>query len=62
MTVRVVDAVDCQVSVDGREDVPLSIGDIVRVHARERPIHFIEPVGAMPFWELLRHKAELLPS
>jgi NAD+ kinase len=62
VTVRVVDAVDCQVSIDGREDVPLAIGDVVRVRARERPIHFIEPVGAMPFWELLRHKAELLPS
>jgi hypothetical protein len=35
---------------------------VVRVRARERPIHFIEPHGAMPFWELLRHKAELLPS
>jgi NAD+ kinase len=62
VTVRVVDAVDCQVSIDGREDVPLAIGDVVRVRARERPIHFIEPHGSMPFWELLRHKAELLPS
>jgi NAD+ kinase len=62
VTVRVVDAVDCLVSIDGREDVPLAIGDVVRVRARERPIHFIEPHGAMPFWELLRHKAELLPS
>jgi NAD+ kinase len=62
VTVRVVDAVDCLVSIDGREDVPLAIGDVVRVRARERPIHFIEPHDAMPFWELLRHKAELLPS
>jgi NAD+ kinase len=62
VTARVVDAVDCQVSIDGREDVPLAIGDVVRVRAREQPIHFIEPLGSMPFWELLRHKAELLPS
>jgi NAD+ kinase len=62
VTVRVVDAVDCLVSIDGREDVPLAIGDVVRVRAREQPIRFIEPLGAMPFWELLRHKAELLPS
>ncbi len=62
VTVRVVDAVDCLVSIDGREDVPLAIGDVVRVRARERPIHFVEPHGSMPFWELLRHKAELLPS
>jgi NAD+ kinase len=62
VTVRVVDAVDCLVSIDGREDVRLAIGDVVQVRARERPIHFIEPLGSMPFWELLRHKAELLPS
>ena len=62
VTVRVVDAVDCLVSIDGREDLPLAIGDSVQVRARERPIHLIEPRGAMPFWELLRRKAALLPS
>ena len=27
-----------------------------------RPIRLIEPKGAQPFWDLLRHKVELLPS
>jgi NAD+ kinase len=62
VTVRVIDAVEVQVSIDGREDVPLAIGDLVQVRARERPIFFIEPLGSVPFWELLRRKAELLPS
>ncbi len=62
VTVRVLDAFDCMVSIDGRDDVPLRAGDEVRVSAHERPIRFIEPRGALPFWELLRRKAELLPS
>lgn len=62
VTVRVVDAFDSLVSVDGRIDVPLHVGDVVRVSARAEPIRFIEPDGALPFWELLRQKAQLLPS
>ncbi len=62
VTVRVVDAFDSLVSVDGRIDVPLHVGDVVRVSARQEPIRFIEPDGAVPFWDLLRHKAQLLPS
>jgi NAD+ kinase len=62
VSVRVLDAFDCMVSIDGREDVPLRAGDEVRVSARDRPIRFIEPRGALPFWELLRRKAELLPT
>jgi hypothetical protein len=27
-----------------------------------RPIRFIEPHGAQPFWDLLRRKVALLPS
>ena len=42
--------------------VDVVAGDEVRVSARERPIRFIEPRGALPFWELLRRKAELLPT
>lgn len=60
--VRVVEAFDSLVSVDGRIDVPLHVGDVVRVSARHEPIRFIEPDGALPFWELLRQKAQLLPS
>jgi NAD+ kinase len=59
---RVVDANEALVSIDGREDLPIAVGDVVEVQARERPIRLIEPKGAQPFWDLLRHKVELLPS
>jgi NAD+ kinase len=59
---RVVDAHEALVSVDGREDLPIAVGDVVEVHALDRPIRLIEPKGAQPFWDLLRHKVELLPS
>ena len=59
---RVVDAFEALVSVDGREDLPIAVGDVVEVRALDRPIRLIEPKGAQPFWDLLRHKVELLPS
>jgi NAD+ kinase len=59
---RVVDAYEALVSVDGREDLPVAVGDVVEVRALDRPIRLIEPKGAQPFWDLLRHKVELLPS
>ena len=59
---RVVDAFEALVSVDGREDLPIAVGDVVEVRAMDRPIRLIEPKGAQPFWDLLRHKVELLPS
>ena len=58
----VVDAFEALVSIDGREDLPLAVGDVVEVQAFERPIRLIEPLGAQPFWDLLRHKVALLPS
>ena len=63
-TVRctVVDAHEALVSVDGREDIPVRVGDVVEVQAVERPIRLIAPEGAQPFWDLLRHKVALLPS
>ena len=63
-TVRctVVDAYEALVSVDGREDIRVRVGDVVEVHAVERPIRLVEPEGAQPFWDLLRHKVALLPS
>jgi NAD+ kinase len=63
-TVRctVVDAFEALVSVDGREDIPVQVGDVVEVRAVERPIRLIAPEGAQPFWDLLRHKVALLPS
>lgn len=60
--VRVIEAYDSLVSIDGREDFALKVGDAVEILARERPIRFVQPRGAPPFWELLRRKAELLPS
>jgi len=59
---RVVDAYEALVSIDGREDLPLAVGDVVEVEALERPIRFVEPEGALPFWDLLRTKVQLLPS
>jgi NAD+ kinase len=60
--VRVIDALDVLMSVDGREDRRISIGDVVSVCELGRPIRLIEPRGALPFWDLLRQKSELLPS
>ena len=50
------------VSIDGRDDYPIAVGDIVEIRALPRPMRFIEPVGALPFWDLLRQKAALLPA
>jgi Predicted sugar kinase len=58
----VVDAYEALVSVDGREDMPLAVGDVVEVRALERPIRLVVPQGAQPFWDLLRHKVAILPS
>ena len=59
---RVVQAHEALVSIDGREDVPIVVGDVVEVRALERPIRLIEPASSLPFWDLLRHKVELLPK
>ena len=59
---RVVDAHEALVSIDGREDIPIAVGDVVEVKALDRPIRLVEPKGAQPFWDLFRHKVELLPS
>jgi NAD+ kinase len=59
---RVVDAHEALVSVDGREDLPIAVGDVVEVRAAERPIRLVEPRGSQPFWDLVRTKVELLPS
>jgi NAD+ kinase len=60
--IRIVDAYDVLMSVDGREDRRLSVGDEVCISEQPRPVRFIEPRGAVPFWDLLRQKSELLPS
>jgi NAD kinase len=58
----VVDAIEAIASIDGREDVPVQVGDVVEVRALPRPIRLIEPAGGQPFWDLVRRKVELLPS
>jgi NAD+ kinase len=60
--VEVEAAADALVSIDGRDDLPLAVGDRVEVRARKKPIDFIQPRGALPFWDLLRTKATLLPA
>jgi NAD+ kinase len=59
---RIIDAHEALVSIDGREDRKIEVGDVVEVRAFERPMRFVEPTGALPFWDLLRTKVELLPS
>jgi NAD+ kinase len=59
---RVLDAHEALVSIDGREDRKIDVGDVVEVRALERPLRFVEPAGSLPFWDLLRTKVELLPS
>ena len=59
---KVTDAYEALVSIDGREDVPIAVGDVVEVRAVERPIRLVQPEGSLPFWDLVRKKVELLPS
>ena len=59
---QVLEADEALVSIDGREDHRIEVGDVVEVRALERPIRFVEPAGTMPFWDLLRTKVQLLPS
>ena len=59
---RIVDAHEALVSVDGREDIPVRVGDVVEVRAIDRPVRLVEPEGSLPFWDLVRRKVELLPS
>ncbi len=60
--VRLVDGPPGIVSIDGRDDYPVEAGDSVEIRALARPMRFIEPMGALPFWDLLRQKAALLPA
>ena len=43
-------------------DRPIQRADLDDIADRDRQIRLIEPKGAQPFWDLLRHKVELLPS
>jgi NAD+ kinase len=59
---RILAADEALVSVDGRVDIPVAVGDVVEIRAIERPVRLVEPVGSLPFWDLVRQKVELLPS
>ena len=59
---RIVDATEAIVSIDGREDLPAAVGDVVEVRALARPVRLVAPSGSQPFWDLFRRKVELLPS
>ena len=58
----VVDATEAIVSIDGRDDIGIAVGDVVEVRSLDRPIRFVRPQGSQPFWDLFRRKVELLPS
>jgi NAD+ kinase len=59
---RIVDANEAIISIDGRDDLPIAVGDVVEVRALARPVRLVEPAGSQPFWDLFRHKVELLPQ
>ena len=60
---RVVDANEALVSIDGREDLPIAVGDVVEVSGARRALDPPRRAGRrQPFWDLFRHKVELLPS
>jgi NAD+ kinase len=59
---RIVDATEAIVSIDGREDIVVAVGDVVEVRALTRPVRLVAPSGSQPFWDLFRRKVELLPS
>jgi NAD+ kinase len=60
--VSLVDGAPGIVSIDGRDDYPIEVGDSVEIRAMDRPMRFIQPPGALRFWDLLRQKAALLPA
>jgi NAD+ kinase len=60
--IRLIEGPPGIVSIDGRDDYPVDVGDAVEIRALARPLRFIEPQDALPFWDLLRQKAALLPA
>jgi NAD+ kinase len=60
--VQLVDGPPAIVSIDGRDNYPIEPGDSVEIRTLERPLRLVEPRNALPFWELLRQKAAILPA
>ena len=52
--VRMIDGPPGIVSIDGRDDYPIEVGDSVEIRAMDRPMRFIQPPTALRFWDLLR--------
>jgi len=49
------------ISIDGQWDMPMAVGEAVEVRALPVPLRMVELSGAVPFYDLLRTKASLLP-
>jgi NAD+ kinase len=48
-------------SIDGQWDLPMAVGETVEVRALPVPLRMVELGGSVPFYDLLRTKASLLP-
>jgi NAD+ kinase len=60
--VQLVDGPPAILSIDGRDNYPIEPGDSVEIRTLQRPLRLVEPRNALPFWELLRQKAAILPA
>lgn len=49
------------ISIDGQWDLPMAVGETVEVRALPVPLRMVELGGSVPFYDLLRTKASLLP-
>ena len=49
------------ISIDGQWDLPMAVGEAVEVRALPVPLRMVELGGSVPFYDLLRTKASLLP-
>ena len=61
VTCTVVQGEEAVISIDGWIDQPLAMGNRVTVTEAAQPIIFVELDGAVPFWDLVRQKVDLLP-
>ena len=60
--VRIVDGPRASSASTAATTIPSQSATRSRFARCERPMRFIEPKDALPFWDLLRQKAELLPA
>ena len=62
VTVRVLEAPTAWSASTAARTCRCTLGDEVHVTAREQPIRFVEPRGALPFWELLAQEGHAPPD